>query len=65
MPSVFKALATIAAWVLWVFGLLSLIGGFARIFAGSPGVPLMSAYFGLGILSLFLSVVAMKLRQNF
>lgn len=68
MPSVFKALASITVWVLFVFGLLALVAGFGRIIAAgagaaSPAVDLMSAYFGFGVASLFLSVVAMKLRQ--
>lgn len=63
MPKIFKALATITAWVLFVFGLLSLISGFGRIIGGSPDLELMSAYFGYGVGSLFLSVVVMKLRQ--
>lgn len=63
MPKIFKALATITAWVLFVFGLLSLISGFGRIIGGSPDLELMSAYFGYGVGGLFLSVVVMKLRQ--
>ncbi len=63
MPSIFKALTSITAWVLFVFGSLSLLGGFGRIIGGSPEVDLMSAYFGFGVGGLFLSVVTMKLRQ--
>ncbi len=63
MPKIFKALATITAWILFVFGLLSLVSGFGRIVGGSPELELMSAYFGYGVGSLFLSVVVMKLRQ--
>ncbi|RJQ40868.1 MAG: hypothetical protein C4555_00855 [Dehalococcoidia bacterium] len=63
MPSTFKALASITVWVLFIFGLLSLVGGFGRIAAGSPSTFLMSAYFGFGVASLFLSVVTMKLRK--
>ncbi|MBI2831980.1 MAG: hypothetical protein HYX79_06965 [Chloroflexi bacterium] len=70
MPSVFKALATIVAWVLFVFGLLALLVGLIRVLSAipataAPGVVLMSAYFGFGIISLTLSVVVMKLRQTF
>ncbi|MFC1942119.1 hypothetical protein ACFLWU_02760 [Chloroflexota bacterium] len=64
MPRIFKGLATITAWVLFVFGLLSLVGGFGRIIGGSPEMDLMSAYFGFGAGSLFLSVVTMRLRQK-
>lgn len=63
MPKIFKALATITAWILFVFGLLSLVSGFGRIVGGSPDLELMSAYFGYGVGGLFLSVVVMKLRQ--
>ena len=63
MPPIFKALASITAWVLFVFGSLSLLGGFGRIIGGSPEVDLMSAYFGFGVGGLFLSVATMKLRQ--
>lgn len=64
MPSIFKALTTITAWILFVFGALSLLGGFGRIFGGSPPVDLMTAYFGFGVAGLFLSVVTMQIRQK-
>ena len=64
MPSIFKALATITAWVLFIFGALSLFGGFGRIFGGAPEVDMMTAYFGFGVAGLFLSVVTMKIRQK-
>ena len=63
MLSIFKALASITAWVLFVFGSLSLLVGFGRIIVGSPELDFMTAYFGFGIGGLFLSVVTMKLRQ--
>ena len=56
MPAIFKALASISAWILFVFGCLSLLGGFGRIIGGSTELLLISAYFGFGIGSLFLSV---------
>ncbi len=62
MPSIFKALASITAWILLVFGSVSLLGGFGRIIGGSQ-LLLTSAYFGFGVGSLFLSIVTMKLRQ--
>ncbi len=64
MPSVFKKLATITAWVLFIFGAVSLLGGFGRIIGGAPELDVMTAYFGFGIGGLFLSVVTMKLRQK-
>lgn len=66
MPSIFKALASITVWVLFVFGLLTLVAGFGRIAAGGsdpPTVALMTAYFGFGVGGLFLSVVTMKIRK--
>ena len=62
MSSIFKALASITAWVLFIFGALALLGGFVRIIGGQPEIDLMTAYFGFGVGSLFLSVVTMKLR---
>jgi hypothetical protein len=64
MPRIFKTLASIIAWVLFVFGALSLLGGFGRIIGGLPAIDMMTAYFGFGIGGLFLSVVTMKLRQT-
>ena len=64
MSRAFKALASITVWVLFIFGALSLIGGFGRILGGQPGMDLMTAYFGFGVGSLFLSVVTMRLRQK-
>lgn len=71
MPSIFKALSTIVAWVLFVFGLLSMFVAFVRVFGAisesgsTPELSLITAYFGFGIASLTLSVVVMKLRQSF
>ena len=72
MPSVFKALATIAAWVLFISGCLQLLGGAGGYFyiyyvTGSVGVLPVSTrilvVWGLGTGSLILAVCAMKLRQ--
>ena len=63
MPQIFKFLATLTAWVLFVFGGLSLLGGFGRILEGAP-LDLMTAYFGFGVVSLFRSVVTMILRKK-
>ena len=64
MPRFFKTLVSIIAWVLFIFGAASLIGGFGRIIGGSPAIDMLTAYFGFGVGSLFLSVVTMKLRQT-
>ncbi len=63
MPHIFKALASITAWVLFIFGSLSLLGGFGHIIGGSPQLSLVTAYFGFGVGGLFLSIIVMKLRQ--
>jgi len=64
MPQIFKALATITAWFLFIWGLiLTVFDGFVLPFVGK--ITMTEAYFatGLGIASLILSVVAMKLRK--
>ncbi len=60
MPSVFKSLASIAVWILFVLGCLSML----------TSLPIPYLDFGgqwqglaVGIASLFLSVVSMKLRK--
>ena len=72
MPSVFKALASITAWALFICGWLQLPGGAGGYFysyyiTGSIGVLPVSTrvltVWGLGTGSLILSVCAMKLRQ--
>jgi len=63
MPTIFRTLTSITAWVLFVFGVLALIGGFGRIIAGSPTIEMMTAYFGFGVGSMFLSAVTMKIRD--
>ena len=69
MPSIFKALATITVWVLFIFGLLAVVLVLvANIVTGGlfPGPPPWHLHAGLagGILSLVLSVVVMRLRQK-
>ncbi len=63
MPNIFKALASISTWILFVFGCLSLLTGFGRLMM-RPTIELISAYFGFGILALFLCVVAAKIRKS-
>ncbi len=60
----FKGLTAIAAWVLFLFGLSALLVGLIRVVFTSPPIALAGAYFGLGILSLFLSVVVIRMRQD-
>lgn len=67
MPSVFKALVSITVWILFVFGLLTLVAAFGRLAMSGSNAPtpfLMTAYFGFGVASLFLSVVAAKIRKT-
>ncbi len=64
MPQIFKALATITAWFLFIWGLiLAVFDGFVLPIIGK--ITMTEAYLatGLGIASLILSVVAMKLRK--
>ncbi len=69
MPSIFKALASITVWVLFVFGCVAILmflvmGTITGVFFGA-GPPPLTGFVGaaLGIASLILAVVAMKLRQ--
>ena len=70
MPPIFKALATINAWALFVMGWIALIVGCVRMIgafsgagAGPPGVPPIEFSMQGGFIGLTLSVVLMKLRQ--
>ena len=67
MPQVFKTLASITVWILFVggciMGVMPTLGYFAKVgFMGRPD-PLMFAGWGLATANIFLSVVAAKLRQ--
>ncbi|MEM2126185.1 MAG: hypothetical protein QXQ53_07305 [Candidatus Methanosuratincola sp.] len=70
MPSTFKVLVTITAWILFIFGLLALTGGIVVSImpgAGGPDMPkplLAWAHFGYGTVNLALAVVTMKLRST-
>jgi hypothetical protein len=62
MPTYFKALATIAAWILFINGCLGIVlSGFARL-TGDAGLGAPIAW-GVAVISLIASVGAMKLRQ--
>ncbi len=70
MPQIFKALATINAWVLFVLGWLVLLIGVlimpsieGVIFAGTAPPMLFWVALASAIAILTLSVVLMKLRQ--
>ena len=60
-----KVLATIIIWVLFLFGLLRLIIGLVMAFTSGPNLPEASVYldFAIGISSLVLSAVVMRIRK--
>jgi len=69
MPPIFKALASITVWGLFILGWLLLLGtnigsAMAGAFFGAEPPPL-ATYLGngVGVVSVTLSVVVMKLRQ--
>ena len=67
MPSYFKALASISAWVLFVFGCLTLGGSMWGYLSSGP-IGKTEAYdfvglWAVGAAFFILAVVAMKLRQ--
>ena len=69
MPSIFKALASIAAWVLFVFGLGGLAVGVIVANYQSGGIlenfPVKSDIeLALFVVTVFLSVVVMRLRKT-
>ena len=70
MPQIFKALATINAWVLFILGWIVLLIGVLIMpaiegvfFAGTAPPLIFWVGFALAIGTLTLSVVLMKLRQ--
>ena len=66
MPSIFKALATITVWVLFVFGFLRLLIGIGVAFmAGREAAPIVAYLdFAVGVGSITLSAVIMWIRQK-
>ena len=70
MPEIFKALATITAWALfilsWVIGLGTLMSGIisGRLFGPEPPPMVMGAFFALSLAYAVLAVVVMRLRQK-
>jgi hypothetical protein len=63
MPSVFKYLVSVTVWVLFFFGLAALVAGFARAFSHA-NLAMVSAYFGYGIVAMFLSAVTARIRKT-
>lgn len=70
MPQIFKALASVAVWTLWIvawiIGLSTLCMGVVRGTLFGAQSPPLSVWVGLtiAIVSMLLSVVAMKLRKT-
>jgi len=68
MPQIFKALASITVWVLFIWGCVAIVsatvGHYAKIGIGNP--PELGTYmsWGLGTAQLVLAVVCMKLRHS-
>ena len=62
MPPIFKALATIAVWVMFIFALVGIVWS-GVMWPRAPSPLVTAAFFGVWFGTLFLSIVAMKLRQ--
>jgi Co/Zn/Cd efflux system component len=63
MPSYFKALATIAVWILFISGCVATVmPAISRIVQGEVFSSLVA--WAIGVICLILSVVAMKLRKG-
>jgi len=65
----YKAITGITIWILFLVGLLALVMAFVRIIGGvmgatAPDLETMTAYFGYGVGSLFLSAVAVAIRNK-
>jgi len=67
MPSIFKALASISVWILFIVGCSWLIDTFIQWAAAGFGTENWQASVAgeaIGITAIILSVVAMNLRKN-
>lgn len=63
MPPIFKALASIVAWILFINGCLGLIGSAAARLAGEEAPAPLIAWI-IAVTSLILAVVVMRLRKG-
>jgi hypothetical protein len=61
MPPVFKALTSITAWILFITGCLTILTALPVPFVGTAGHWQLLA---VGIVSLILSLVAIKFRRT-
>jgi hypothetical protein len=68
MPGIFKALASITVWILFIWGCVSILSTTACYYVniGIMNPPTMTHYMGWGVgtAQLILAVVAMRLRQK-
>jgi succinate dehydrogenase/fumarate reductase cytochrome b subunit len=62
MPRIFKPLASIVVWILFVLGCIGVVHFFVAAAMGEPGEP-MYACMAITVVCFILSVCAMKLRQ--
>ena len=67
MPPIFKALASISAWILFIVGfgfILPSFMGWAAVGFGRQDWQMGAVHDALGVASVIISVVDMKLRKN-
>ncbi len=67
MPNIFKALASISVWILFLLGCSYIISTFISWASGGFGMADWQVHIAaevIGITAIILSVVAMKLRKN-
>jgi len=70
MPQIFKALATITAWILWISGwvmgfsafVMGIVSG--RLYGTEPPPMVTAAMFAVAGFYAILAVVVMRLRQK-
>ena len=66
MPPIFKALATITVWVLFIWGCVTIlsatVGYYIEHVPDTPTIGILASW-GVGVAELILAVCAMKLRQ--
>ena len=68
MPPIFKALASIVVWILFIWGCITILSTTAGYYWGvaegdySPSLTTLASW-GVGVAELILAVCAMKLRQ--
>ncbi len=67
MPGVFKALASITVWILFIWGVITIVSAtvayYVNIGIGNPPITANFMGWSVGTAELVLAVVCMKLRQ--